>query len=235
MKKLFILLFALVLGATTMMAQDVVYLKNGSIIKGSVLEIVPNQSIKIQTSDGSIFVYQMSEVDRIQQDAKNTQKQQTYTEDEPENYLKRGFRGLVDLGAHVGFGDGEDNYQISAAFTGGYQINRMLFVGAGVAPTLNLFEYETYYQKEDTEIATSFLLPIYSAIRLDFINKKVTPFLDGRIGYFINTKDVDYSGLYAYLGVGVRLKKISLSAGYDIYSNDNATPGFATVRFGFEF
>lgn len=230
MKKLFILFFVMVLGVMTSMAQDVVYLKNGSVIKGSVLEIVPDQSIKLQTSDGSIFVYQMNEVDRIQRDAKNSQTQQTFEEDEPENYLERGFRGLIDFGAHVGFGDGADNYQVSVAFTGGYQINRMLFVGAGVAPTLNLFDNEYY-----DEVETSFILPIYSAIRLDFINKKVTPFLDGRIGYFINTEDIDYSGLYAYLGVGVRLKKISLGAGYDLYNNDNGTPGFATVRFGFEF
>ena len=42
--------------------QDVVYLKNGSIIKGTIIEQVPNESIKIQTADGSIFVYKMSEI-----------------------------------------------------------------------------------------------------------------------------------------------------------------------------
>ena len=119
------------------------------------------------------------------------------------------------MGAHFGFDNAEDIYQISAAFTGGYQINRMLFVGAGVAPTLNL--WEAY----DDEVETEFWLPIYSAIRLDFINKKVTPFIDGRIGYFLNTEDMDYSGLYIYAGAGVRLKKISLSAGYSLYSLDD--------------
>ena len=42
--------------------QDVVYLKNGSIIKGTIIEQVPNESIKIQTADGSIFVYKMEEI-----------------------------------------------------------------------------------------------------------------------------------------------------------------------------
>ncbi len=45
--------------------QDVVYLKNGSIIRGQIIELVPNISIKIQTSDGSIFVYEMEEVLKI--------------------------------------------------------------------------------------------------------------------------------------------------------------------------
>jgi len=46
-------------------AKDVVYLKNGSVIKGEILEQIPNQSVKIQTSDGSIFVYPASEVEKI--------------------------------------------------------------------------------------------------------------------------------------------------------------------------
>jgi hypothetical protein len=45
--------------------RDVVYLKNGSIIRGIVLEQIPDKTIRIQTADGSVFVYQMSEVERI--------------------------------------------------------------------------------------------------------------------------------------------------------------------------
>lgn len=45
--------------------QDVVYLKNGSIVRGQIIEQVPNVSLKIQTKDGSLFVYKMEEVERI--------------------------------------------------------------------------------------------------------------------------------------------------------------------------
>lgn len=41
---------------------DVVYLKNGSIIKGSIIEMVPDQHIKLKTSDGSLFVFNVSDV-----------------------------------------------------------------------------------------------------------------------------------------------------------------------------
>ena len=34
---------------------DAVYLKNGSVIKGTIIEQVPNVQIKIQTKDGNIF------------------------------------------------------------------------------------------------------------------------------------------------------------------------------------
>lgn len=44
---------------------DVVYLKNGSVIRGMVIEQTPNVSLKIQTKDGSIFVYKMEEVEKM--------------------------------------------------------------------------------------------------------------------------------------------------------------------------
>ncbi|HUX42881.1 MAG TPA: hypothetical protein VMV83_17075 [Rectinemataceae bacterium] len=44
---------------------DVVYLKNGSIVRGTILEQIPNADLKIKTADGSIFVFAMSDVARI--------------------------------------------------------------------------------------------------------------------------------------------------------------------------
>lgn len=44
---------------------DVVYLKNGGILVGNIIEQIPNESLKIQTKDGSVFVYSMSDIARI--------------------------------------------------------------------------------------------------------------------------------------------------------------------------
>lgn len=44
---------------------DVVYLKNGSIIRGIITEVHPNVQIKIKTQDGSIFVFQMDEIEKM--------------------------------------------------------------------------------------------------------------------------------------------------------------------------
>jgi hypothetical protein len=49
--------------------QDVVYLLNGSIIRGIIIEQIPGQSIKIQTADGNVFVYEMYEVQKITKEA----------------------------------------------------------------------------------------------------------------------------------------------------------------------
>lgn len=45
--------------------QDVVYLKNGSVIRGTIVEQVPGESILIQTVDGNRFRYLMEEIERM--------------------------------------------------------------------------------------------------------------------------------------------------------------------------
>jgi len=48
--------------------RDVVYLKNGSVIKGKITEMNPSENLKIETSDGSLFVYQMSEIKKMEKE-----------------------------------------------------------------------------------------------------------------------------------------------------------------------
>ena len=45
--------------------EDVVYLKNGSIIHGMIIEQVFEQSVKIKTRDNNIFVFQWNEIEKI--------------------------------------------------------------------------------------------------------------------------------------------------------------------------
>jgi hypothetical protein len=67
--RIFTLAVVIVLSVTMMVAQtayrDVVYLKNGGIVKGTIIETVPEKSIKIETSDGNVFVYNMSDIEKI--------------------------------------------------------------------------------------------------------------------------------------------------------------------------
>ncbi len=45
--------------------EDVVYLKNGSIIRGTIIEQVPGESLKIETKDGNVFTFSEDEISRI--------------------------------------------------------------------------------------------------------------------------------------------------------------------------
>ena len=59
----FVFISSLVLAQTNL--QDVVYLKNGSVVRGVIIEQVPNQSIRLQTTDGNIFAFQMDDIERL--------------------------------------------------------------------------------------------------------------------------------------------------------------------------
>ena len=63
---LFIGLFCLISMAAFAQQPEVIYLKNGSVIKCTVLEQVFGESVKIKTSDGSIFVFKADEVLKIE-------------------------------------------------------------------------------------------------------------------------------------------------------------------------
>jgi hypothetical protein len=56
---------------------DVVYLKNGSVIRGVIIEQVPNVSLKLQTKDGNIFVYKMEEVEKMTKEQAQGYNQQS--------------------------------------------------------------------------------------------------------------------------------------------------------------
>src|SRR3990170_9138015 len=45
--------------------QDVIYLKNGSVIKGSITEHIIGSQVKIMTYGGSIFSFQYSEIEKM--------------------------------------------------------------------------------------------------------------------------------------------------------------------------
>jgi len=57
--------------------KDVIYLINGSIIKGMIIELIPNQTVKIKTADGSLFVFKMEEVEKILKEENPSQTTKT--------------------------------------------------------------------------------------------------------------------------------------------------------------
>ena len=169
--------------------QEVVYLKNGSIIRGTIIEQVPDKSLKIQTNDGSIFAYEMAEVEKI------TKEQATAYENNKRltpngNGVKRGYRGFVDLGYATGtYYDGLKN-RMEVLTSHGYQFNPYIYTGLGAG-------IHYYYGEVDC-----IWIPIFVNFRADFLNKKITPFLDFKIGYTIGNNDTN--GFYLSPTVGYR-------------------------------
>ncbi|MDX2129002.1 MAG: hypothetical protein SFU91_08200 [Chloroherpetonaceae bacterium] len=80
-------------------SQDVVYLKNGSIIRGSIIELIPEKTITIETIDGSKFIFKMAEVEKItKEDTRGDNASQN------QSTKKTGYLGLT-LGPSIPVGD----------------------------------------------------------------------------------------------------------------------------------
>ncbi len=52
-------------GSYAQQYEDIVYLKNGSVIHGIITEQLPGKSFKIKTKDGNIFIFKMDEINNM--------------------------------------------------------------------------------------------------------------------------------------------------------------------------
>lgn len=126
MKK-YLLLLVVLLGSVCAYSQnkmvEAIHLKNGSVIKGVIIEQIPDKQITIRTSDGSTFVYPMEDISKITKEEKESKIPFKISN---EKYDLTGSRFMIDLGYWAGGYKGPELY-----FTYGSQINQYLFVGGG--------------------------------------------------------------------------------------------------------
>ena len=163
--------------------QEVVYLKNGSVVRGVIIEQIPNRSVKIKTADGSIFAYNMSEVVRI---TKEASLKKAYSSD---NEIKKGYRGFVDIGYTFGVGDLRMD-RLEFTTTHGYQFNPYLFAGLGAGIS--------YWP--DTEVMG---YPLFVDIRTDIPTEAIfSPFVDIKLGF---NPSNDHMSLYGNFSAGCRV------------------------------
>jgi hypothetical protein len=162
--------------------QDVVYLKNGSKIKGMITEFVPNVSYTITTADGSIFVCNIGDIVKIT-------KEQVISSTVPakpdslrvipapleypsSQEFTKGYRGIVELG--YGLKSGKYGLDVTNFnFVNGYQLTEKMFVGVGTG-----IKYFT-----ESEMT---LIPLYADFKYSFLNQKVSPMFGFSAGFSFN-------------------------------------------------
>ncbi|WP_458410284.1 DUF481 domain-containing protein [Bacteroides congonensis] len=227
MRKLLLLLTLLLSISTYVAAQnytEVVYLKNGSVIKGVIIEQVPNVSLKIKTGDGSLIICQMNEVEKIIKEERYTRDYRTDIDNRKaaRNTLK-GYKGFVDFGYIVDLSDYDAN-KVEISTSHGYQFNNYFYLGGGVAAD--------FYTDADL-----IAVPIFVDFRANFINKKVTPFADIKTGYSVG----DVEGAYVSTGIGVRFslkgkKAINLKLEYNYQQhNDHGDYSYNNNYYSYDY
>ncbi len=228
--------------------EDVVYLKNGSIIRGIIIEQVPNQSIKLQTKDRNVFVFKYDEIEKITKE--NLPFNNSNTSSNLTDFKKSGFINISEVSFCPGVGNVKfadysvknEDYSFGFRTINGYQVNEHLSLGVG----LGIDKYKNVS-----------MLPITFDARATFLKGKVSPVFTANIGYAINL-DGEKGGLVINPQIGVKAyiskniaylfnigykwqgQEVLIPYGYDFYygytnKKENAFYQFITISTGFAF
>jgi hypothetical protein len=198
--------------------EDVVYLKNGSVIRGMIVEQVPNQSLKIETRDGNLFVFQMDEVEKMTKRPNGFRAQERGSDTnvrESKFNKPRGWLGLIELGVGSWM---DTSVSESVTMVNGYRIFPQLAIGVGAGA--EFFNYGAP------------VIPVFLHLRSDFIKTKVSPFIAVNSGYYVSgTEGLFYEGQAGVsFNVG-RKHRMTVGLGYLIDDYSEA----AKLKVGFSF
>ncbi|TKG91122.1 hypothetical protein EYV94_22210 [Puteibacter caeruleilacunae] len=150
---------------------DVVYLKNGSVVRGSIEKTEPGKKIHLRTKDHSLWVFSTAEIDSITKELK-----------QPLIKPHIGYFNLSEFGVLAGSSDNEQKAPFSFVNINGYQFANRIALGAGVGIE---FLEEAY-------------MPVFADVRYVLSAKKIAPFCFAQGGYLVPLEDADSARRYYY-------------------------------------
>ncbi len=167
-----------------LLAQDAdhVYLKSGSVIRGKILELEPEDHVKIQDMGGNIWYYKIEEVEKITSEP---------FEPKPETSqaslgFDAGFVNMTSMGFLVGSSHNAQVAPFSLLMVNGYRTSIGLFGGIGTG----------------IEFFSTSYLPLFIDLRYDLLEKDVVPYVvaKGGYGFPISGDYSDYNASFEYSG-----------------------------------
>lgn len=184
---------------------DIIYTKNGSVVKGVIVETVPNVSYKIKTNDGNVFVFKAEEIEKIEKQESAKKKAQK----EPAQLKRSGFSSIEETGATLIINEKDNTPLFALHSINGYLFNPHLFAGVGVGI-------------EADDITA--VIPIYAECRAYVSKAKASPYFAAGGGYglmYINQGKND-GGPMGHLLAGLKIAlgpkaAFNVSAGYRLF------------------
>ncbi|MBK9733234.1 MAG: hypothetical protein IPO83_18435 [Chitinophagaceae bacterium] len=237
--------------------QDVVYLKDGSILRGNIVAQFLDSLVKIEISGGSVFAVKMEQLQYIEYKVKPPKSEVPVTVDTPFERKEHGYFNITDIGVLPGTNYTYDYYYgsnyatTSIGFTiqtiHGYRFNPHFLAGAGLA--IDIIQYP--------------MGQLFADGRWEILNRKATPFvfIDAGYGIPLNKDQDDANGQVYYSGgftagggvgmrvnfhnegafvmeVGYKMEKRSEHIVYEIWGTDQTnsyTYNRLAIRFGLAF
>jgi hypothetical protein len=89
--------------------------KNGSVIRGIIVESIPNKSVKIQTKDGNIFFYNIDEIEKITKEVSDD----SFSDKNDSKIVSQTQSGSLFIGGEI--------YYSSVSTKYNYSLNRFMF------------------------------------------------------------------------------------------------------------
>lgn len=216
---LFALLFLSVhIIAQTQLKDDVVYLKNGSVVRGQLIELNTNEKVKIKTYGGNVWVFNYSEIDKI---VKEAAWSQNMSGDSTVNlYSSSKYFNSTEFGVLAGVSNSNTQAPFSIHMINGMDVTSKIGAGLGVG----------------LEFYTPTLAPVFFEFRYRLRTSGMVPFLYGRSGYsFVLGNDDNEMPTY-YYSYGTNYKGgITYGSGLGVnYVVNNNTAISFTVGYRFQ-
>ena len=137
--------------------RDVVYLKNGSVLRGTIVLQDPGKLVKLRTSDNSLWVFKIDQIDSI-------------TRPVPIKIaLKTGYVNLTEMGVLAGNFSNATRAPFTLLNISNWNFSNGFATGIGVGVE---FSNETY-------------LPVVADVRYYLRDKRPLPFVSFQAGYSI--------------------------------------------------
>jgi hypothetical protein len=144
--------------------QDVVYLKNGTVVRGIIIEQIPNKSLKIKSNDNNVFVFDFIDIDKITKEENSGKHERMEKSDKNEKFFSNNKNNYFSIA--TGFGQSYGGLGIRLQGRHGRKLGFGYHGGVGYMPSgpavfysfgLKFFLYKAWYlniQYGTTAIAT---------------------------------------------------------------------------------
>lgn len=224
MKK-YLLFFLLITASSLCFAQDnyedVIYLKNGSIIRGMIVEQLPGKTIKIETAVRDVAAYQLDEIDKIAKELKSGTigfDPKSFTTFEP------GHVSITEVAYRV-MGGIHGSQFVKLNLVNAYRFKSGISLGFGTG-----FKYSWHGKYID--------IPFFADFRGRFNAKKISPYWAFGMGYVFDASNkMKGQGVLVNPSAGVSLRvsdKTSMNVGLG-YERQEVTeryiaPDFSTTQ-----
>jgi len=190
--------FLIILSSNNLFSQvdyeDVVYLKNDSIIHGIIFEQIPCISLTIRTHDGNFHLYKTEEIIKI------TKEPNSYKSGRPGTFdtYKKGYECVIEMGRAIDMWVLDKDHRpqltnkeplnlLKLDVINGYRFNPYCFLGIGTGISYDWGECGYIIYSELDHI----LIPLFLDFRINFLNHSVSPYLSMAMGgaYSYNFSD----------------------------------------------